>query len=279
MVGFSLFMNWVIGPLLMTAVAWITLPDLPGYRVGIILVGIARCIAMVLIWNMLAGGDQELCVMIVALNSIMQIVLFSPYAYLFVNTLGGIDEAVQISMWTVAKNVLIFLGVPLAAAFLTRLLIRNLLKRADWFDNTFLLYLGPTALIGLLFTIVAMFTLQGTRIISDFVSVLRCVVPLLLYFFIMFLTAFFASAKFMKFDYPTTAVHSFTAASNNFELAIALAIGIWGIDSEQALATVVGPLVEVPVLLILVYLMKFLQPKYFPIDSDIPLETTPLVKV
>lgn len=266
--AYSCFINWVVGPLLMTALAWATLPDLPGYRVGVIMVGLARCIAMVLIWNLLAGGNQELCAMLVALNSLLQILLFSPYSYLFVNVLGGSEVEVHVNMWTVAKSVLIFLGIPLATAILTRFSIRSVFKQETWYDEKLLPVLGPTALLGLLFTIVAMFTLQGGHVISEISSVFRVAIPLLLYFTLMFFTTFFVSVKFLHFPYSTTVTQSFTAASNNFELAIAVSIGIWGIESEEALATVIGPLVEVPVLLVLVYISQFLKTKYYPEEEE-----------
>ncbi|MFX1506797.1 MAG: ACR3 family arsenite efflux transporter [Promethearchaeota archaeon] len=243
--GTSLFQNWVLGPIFMFVVAWIFLADLPGYRQGIILVGLARCIAMVLIWNMLAGGDAEKCAILVALNSVFQIFFYSFYALIFI----GISD---LDILDIARSVLIFLGIPLIAGFLTREILRR--KRGNqWYNTVFIPKLGPTAIIGLLFTIIAMFSMQGEKILAKPFDILRITLPLLVYFLGMFLISFFISI-FLKFKYSETVTLSFTAASNNFELAIAVAIATFGIDSDQALATVVGPLIEVPVLLILVYL-------------------------
>jgi ACR3 family arsenite transporter len=260
----SFILNWIIGPLLMTALAWMTLPDLPGYRIGVIMVGLARCIAMVLIWNVLSEGDEELCALLVAWNSILQIILYSPYSYLFVNVMGGDDtQAAAVSFWMVAKNVLLYLGVPLVAAVLTRLGIRNVCKQRTLYDTVFIPWVSPIALLGLLFTIVAMFTLQGDMVIKEITSVLRVIVPLLLYFSIMFFGTFFACAFWLDMNYPQTVTQSFTAASNNFELAIAVCIGVWGVQSEQALAAVVGPLIEVPLMIALVYVAKDFRTRFF----------------
>jgi len=248
--GTSLFQNWILGPIFMFIVAWIFLADLPGYRQGIILVGLARCIAMVLIWNMLAGGDAEKCAILVALNSVFQIFFYSIYALIFI----GITD---LNILDIARSVFIFLGIPLIAGFLTRELLRR--KRGNqWYDTVFIPKLGPTAIIGLLFTIIAMFSMQGEKIMTKPLDILRIALPLLVYFVGMFLISFFIS-MLLKFKYSETVTLSFTAASNNFELAIAVAIATFSIDSDQALATVVGPLIEVPVLLILVYFSLWLK--------------------
>jgi ACR3 family arsenite transporter len=256
--GTSIFQNWVLGPLLMFAVAWIFLADLPGYRQGIILVGLARCIAMVLIWNMLAGGDAEKCAILVALNSVFQIFFYAIYAWIFI----GIAN---LNILDIARSVFIFLGIPMIAGFLTREILRRN-KGDQWYNTVFIPKLGPTAIIGLLFTVIVMFSMQGEKILSQPFDILRIAVPLLVYFIGMFVISFFISL-FLKFKYTDTVTLSFTAASNNFELAIAVAIATFGIDSDQALATVVGPLVEVPVLLLLVYLALWLK-KYLFKDED-----------
>lgn len=252
--GTSIFQNWVLGPLLMFAVAWIFLADLPGYRQGIILVGLARCIAMVLIWNMLAGGDAEKCAILVALNSVFQIFFYAIYAWIFI----GIAN---LNILDIARSVFIFLGIPMIAGFLTREILRRN-KGDQWYNTVFIPKLGPTAIIGLLFTVIVMFSMQGEKILSQPFDILRIAVPLLVYFIGMFVISFFISL-FLKFKYADTVTLSFTAASNNFELAIAVAIATFGIDSDQALATVVGPLVEVPVLLLLVYLALWLKKYLF----------------
>ncbi len=261
----SLFLNWVIGPILMFLLAWLFLADEPELLQGLILIGLARCIAMVLIWNMLAGGDNEDAAAIVALNSIFQIVAYSFYAYFFLDIasswMGGEATNINISMTEIAISVFIFLGIPVIAGFLTRLYgIKKIGK--EKYDNEFVKKLGPTALIGLLFTIVVMFAMQGRKIFELKWKLLQVAAPLVLYFILMFLLAFFL-AWIMKFTYSKTVTLSFTAASNNFELAIAVAIATFGISSNQALATVIGPLIEVPVLLALVYLSLYLKKKMF----------------
>lgn len=261
-----IFLNWIVGPLLMFFLAWFLLPDFPEYRTGLILVGIAPCIAMVLVWNMLAKGSTELGAILVAINSILQILLFSVYGYFLLmilpNLLGGSGTSVVISMWEIAKSVLIFLGIPLVAGYLTRtILIRK--KGQDWYENKFMPRLGPTALIGLLYTIVLMFSMQGEKIVALPMHVVRIAIPLLLYFAIMWTVGFFAS-KAMKLGYTESATIAFTSAGNNFELAIAVAVGIFGISSGQALSAVVGPLIEVPALIGLVYVSLWLKNKYFP---------------
>ena len=256
--GTSIFQNWILGPLFMFAVAHIFLyqddPITTGYRQGIILVGLARCIAMVLIWNMLAGGDAEKCAILVALNSVFQIFFYSIYAWIFI----GITD---LDILDIARSVFIFLGIPLIAGFLTREFLRRN-KSDQWYNTVFIPKLGPTAIIGLLFTVIAMFSMQGEQILSKPFDIFRIALPLLVYFIGMFLISFMIS-MFLKFKYSETVTLSFTAASNNFELAIAVAIATFGIDSDQALATVVGPLIEVPVLLLLVFLALWLKKYLF----------------
>ena len=261
----SLVFNWVLGPILMFALAWIFLPDMPHYRNGVILIGLARCIAMVLIWNMLARGDGEVAAVLVALNSIFQIAMYSLLGWLFLTEVptwfGADSTTVDISVWQIAKSVLIFLGIPLVAGALTRYLLVPR-KGADWYDNTLMPKLGPTALLGLLYTIVLMFSMQGSKIVDLPLDVVRIAIPLVVYFAIMFTSAFLLSYR-MGFSYEETAALSFTAAGNNFELAIAVAIGTFGIASGEALAGVVGPLIEVPLLLSLVYVALWLKQRLF----------------
>jgi ACR3 family arsenite transporter len=273
----SLVLNWVIGPALMFVLAWVLLPDHPDYRTGLILVGLARCIAMVLIWNMLACGNNEYAAVLVALNSAFQIVMYTALGYVYLmlipQWLGVSGTALHISMGAVAKSVLIFLGMPLVAGFLTRVVLGRL-KGQEWYDTQFIPRLAPTALIGLLFTIVMMFSLKGEVILTLPLDVLRIAIPLLLYFGLMFTLAFGLS-YLLKFPYADTATLSFTAASNNFELAIAVAIGVFGIASGEALAAVVGPLVEVPVLIGLVYVSLWLGRQLYPHDASWKLRVAP----
>lgn len=269
LLGTSLVFNWVLGPVLMFALAWMLLPDLPAYRNGLIMIGLARCIAMVLIWNSLAGGSGEVAAMLVAINSIFQIVAYSLLGYLFLAVvpgwLGAESTLLDVTIWEIARSVLIFLGVPLAAGYLTR---RVLVARrgVEWYEGTFIPRIGPTALLGLLYTIVLMFAMQGDRLVQLPMDVLRIAIPLLLYFALMFGIAFLVSKR-LGFTYPQTASLSFTAAGNNFELAIAVAIGTFGIASGEALAAVVGPLIEVPVLVALVYVALWARRRWWPEET------------
>ena len=268
LLGTSLVFNWVLGPIVMFALAWLFLPDLPAYRNGLVLIGLARCIAMVLIWNALACGSGELAAVLVALNSIFQILTYSVLGWLFLSVVpgwfGGATAIVQVSMWTIAKSVLIFLGVPLLAGYLTR---RILVQRRgeQWYTQTFMPKFGPTALIGLLYTIVLMFAMQGDRILQLPLDVVRIALPLLVYFIVMFGLAFVLAAR-LGFGYAETAALSFTAAGNNFELAIAVAVATFGIGSGEALAAVVGPLIEVPALIVLVYVSLAAGRRFFGFD-------------
>ena len=265
LLGTSLVFNWVIGPLLMFGLAWLFLPDLPHYRTGLILIGLARCIAMVLIWNMLACGSGEVAALLVAFNSVFQILCYSLLGWFFITVVpgwfGAAPTSFHVSMGAIAKSVAVFLGVPLVAGALTRLVLVRA-KGEAWYEQAFLPRLGPTALFGLLYTIALMFAMQGSQLLAHPFDVLRIALPLVIYFAITFVSAFFAGKK-LGFSYEETAALSFTAAGNNFELAIAVAIGLFGIQSGEALAGVVGPLIEVPALIALVYISLWLRGRLF----------------
>jgi arsenite transporter len=262
----SLVINWLAAPAFMFALAWIFLPDLPEYRTGLIIVGLARCIAMVMIWNDLACGDREAAAVLVAINSVFQVIAFGAlgwfYLQLLPSWLGLPTTSAEFSFWAITASVLVFLGIPLLAGFLTRT-IGEKAKGRDWYENRFLPRLGPWALYGLLFTIVLLFALQGDEITSNPLDVARIALPLLVYFAVVF-GAGMIIGKLLNMGYARTTTLAFTAAGNNFELAIAVAIGTYGVTSGQALAGVVGPLIEVPVLVALVYVALWAQKKYWP---------------
>ncbi|HSP28978.1 MAG TPA: ACR3 family arsenite efflux transporter, partial [Ilumatobacteraceae bacterium] len=265
----SLVLNWLIGPALMFALAWLLLSDLPEYRTGLIIVGLARCIAMVLIWNDLACGSRELAAVLVAINSLFQIVAYSLLGYFYLELLPGwlgLDsDGIDVTVWEITKSVLIFLGIPLLAGFLTRLILEGR-RGTEWYEHTFLPRIGPVALYGLLFTIVILFALQGDAITESPWDVARIAIPLLIYFAVMWIGSF-ATGLRLGFPYERNTSIAFTAAGNNFELAIAVAIGVFGVSSGQALAGVVGPLIEVPVLVGLVYVALWARRRYYPNDT------------
>ncbi|MFI8694712.1 ACR3 family arsenite efflux transporter [Dietzia maris] len=268
----SLFLNWIAGPAFMFTLAWVFLPDLPEFRTGLIIVGLARCIAMVFIWNDLACGDREAAAVLVAINSVFQVVAFGAlgwfYLQLLPSWLGLETTTAEFSVWAIVISVLVFLGIPLLAGFLTRVFGERARGR-EWYEETFLPRIGPWALYGLLFTIVLLFAMQGDAITSQPLDVARMAVPLLLYFVLMFLVSLFAS-RAVGLNYAKSTSVAFTASGNNFELAIAVSIGTFGIASGQALAGVVGPLIEVPVLIGLVYVALWAGPKLFPGDPTLP---------
>ena len=265
----SLLLNWMLGPALMFALAWLLLPDLPEYRTGLIIVGLARCIAMVIIWNDLACGDREAAAVLVALNSVFQVTMFAALGWFYLSVLPGwlsLDQAsISVSPWQIAKSVLIFLGVPLLLGYLSRRVGEHT-KGRSWYESRFLPGVGPWALYGLLFTIVILFALQGHQITTRPWDVARIALPLLAYFAIMWIGGYLLGAR-LGLGYERTTTLAFTAAGNNFELAIAVAIATFGASSGQALAGVVGPLIEVPVLVALVYVSLALRRRFAGADE------------
>jgi ACR3 family arsenite transporter len=274
--GVSLFLSWVVGPALMFALAWIFLADQPEYRTGVIIVGLARCIAMVLVWNDIALGDRERAAVLVVFNAVFQVVAYALLGYFYLTVLPGWlgfdTQGFEVGIWEVARTVLIFLGIPLLAGYLTRRIGIRRRGRA-WYEEQFIPRISPLTLYGLLFTIVLLFAIQGEEITSQPLDVVRIAVPLLVYFAVMWLAGF-AAGRLMGFPYPQTAALSFTVASNDFELAIAVAVGVFGATSGEALAGVVGPLIEVPALVALVYVALWLRRRLtWPIAAKQPAST------
>jgi len=268
----SIILNWIVGPAFMFALAWIFLPNEPELRTGLIIVGLARCIAMVLVWSDLACADREATAVLVAINSVFQVLMFGVLGWFYLQVLpswlGLETTSVEFSFWAIVSSVLVFLGIPLLAGLLSRI-IGERTKGRDWYENTFLPRISPLALVGLLYTIVLLFSLQGDQILSRPLTVATVALPLLCYFVGMFAVALVV-AKLSGMDYAQSASVAFTAAGNNFELAIAVAIGTFGATSAQALAGTIGPLIEIPILVGLVYLMRGIGPKLFPGDPTLP---------